>query len=51
MPYYNTRDLYDFIALYGETVGHIENIMHSHPGSNYIIAARRYSKLQFVSRL
>ena len=39
MPYYNTRDLPDSVASYRETIGHIETIMHSHPGYNFIIAA------------
>ena len=39
MPYYNTRALSDSLIAYRETVGYVENIMHSHPGSNFIIAS------------
>ena len=39
MPYYNTRDLTESLNVYRETIGHIENIMQSHPGSSFIIAS------------
>ena len=39
MPYYNTRDLTEYLAAYRDTVGHIENIMQNNPGSSFIVAA------------
>lgn len=38
-PYFNTRDLTTYTALYRDTVGQIDNIMHSNPGCLFIIAA------------
>ena len=39
MPFYNTRDLANYVSMYRDTVGHIENIMQQNPGHLFILLA------------
>ena len=39
MPYYNTRDLNNYLSMYRETLGHIESIMSQNQGCQFIILA------------
>ena len=39
MPYYNSRDLNTYMAMYRETVGFIDNIMHQNRDCQFILLA------------
>ena len=39
MPYHNSRDLLAYTALYQDTIGYIDNILHSFQGYQFIITA------------
>ena len=39
MPFYNTRDLTSYLALYRDTIGHIESVISHHPSHSYVILA------------
>ena len=39
MPFYNTCDYHNYLAMYQEVVGQIDSIMHTHTGSSFIITA------------
>ena len=39
LPYLNSRDLQNYLSLYREVIGHIENIMTTNIGSSFILMA------------
>ena len=39
MPYYNSRDLENYTALYRDTAGFIDNVMHTHRDCKFIVLA------------
>ena len=39
MPYYNTRDLENYLHMYRDTVGFIDNVMHENKNCRFIILA------------
>ena len=39
LPYYNTRDMANHINMYNDTVGFIDNIMHTNQDCHFIFTA------------
>ena len=39
MPYYNTRDLNNYLNMYRDTVGFIDNVMHENKNCQFIVLA------------